>query len=189
MRVFSAALAPLAATVLLASHSTAFAVDYLTVQQAQSQLFAQAAQWSEKPVTLTAEQLSALGRLAKTEARSASWKLLHALDAGGRYLGTVVVDQVIGKYELITYAVGVDTTGHVRGIEILSYRESHGSEIRLPAWRGQFTGKTAAAPLKTGDDIALISGATLSCSHVTDGVRRIVVLLDVLRSSQQLPLA
>lgn len=187
--VVRSALAPLAAAVLLGSQTSAFAVDYLTVQQAQSQLFAQATQWSEKPVTLTAEQLSALGRLAKTEARSANWKLLHALDTSGKYLGTVVVDQVIGKYELITYAVGVDATGHVKGIEILSYRESHGSEIRLPAWRGQFTGKTAAAALKTGEDIALISGATLSCNHVTDGVRRIVVLLDVLRSSQQLPLS
>lgn len=181
------ALAPMAAAALLGAPGSAFAVDYLTAQQAQAQLFKAATQWTEKSVTLTPEQLQTLGKLAKTEARSAGWKLHHAWDPGGQYLGTVVVDQVIGKYELITYAVGVDAAARVQGIEILSYRESHGSEVRLPAWRAQFTGKTAASPLQTGNDIALISGATLSCQHVTDGVRRIVALLALLRNTQQLP--
>jgi len=69
----------------------------------------------------------------------------------------------------------------VRQIEVLSYRESHGHEIRLPAWRKQFVGKDASAPLRVGDDIANISGATLSCSHVTEGVRRIVAVIDLAR--------
>ena len=62
----------------------------------------------------------------------------------------------------------------VKQIEILSYRESHGFEIRLPAWRKQFVGKAEGSVLQVGEDIANISGATLSCTHVTDGVRRIV---------------
>ena len=100
---------------------------------------------------------------------------------GQQLLGWVVIDNVVGKFELITYAVGLQTDGTVKGIEVLSYRESHGHEIRLPAWRRQFVGKTAAAPLKLGEDIANISGATLSCQHVTDGVRRIVAVVDLAR--------
>jgi hypothetical protein len=69
----------------------------------------------------------------------------------------------------------------VKQVEVLSYRESHGHETRLPAWRRQFVGKTAAAPLQVGEDIANISGATLSCTHVTEGVRRIVAVLDLAR--------
>jgi hypothetical protein len=38
-----------------------------------------------------------------------------------------------------------------------------------------------------GDDIANISGATLSCTHVTDGVRRIVAMLQVARAGGALP--
>jgi Na+-translocating ferredoxin:NAD+ oxidoreductase RnfG subunit len=96
---------------------------------------------------------------------------------GGATLGFVVIDEVIGKFELIGYAVGIALDGTIRQIEILSYRESHGFEIRLPAWRKQFVGKNAAAALRVGDDIANISGATLSCTHVTDGVRRIVAVV------------
>ena len=180
-------LTAIAAVALTGVAGGAFAVDYLTVAQAQAQLYPNAVQWSEKAVVLKAEQLAAIARLGKVPARSAAWKLLHASDASGRYIGSVVVDQVIGKLELITYAVAVDASGQVHGIEILSYRESHGGEIRLPAWRKQFAGKDASAAIRTGEDIAIISGATLSCGHVTDGVRRIVALMAVLREGGSLP--
>jgi Na+-transporting NADH:ubiquinone oxidoreductase subunit NqrC len=106
---------------------------------------------------------------------------------GDATLGVVVADAVIGKFELISYAVGIDGDGAIRQIEILSYRESHGGEIRLPAWRRQFVGKTQAAPLRVGDDIANISGATLSCTHVTEGVRRIVAVVALARRNGSLP--
>jgi Na+-translocating ferredoxin:NAD+ oxidoreductase RnfG subunit len=114
------------------------------------------------------------------QARSAKWTLKVA-HHGTSVLGAVVVDEVVGKFELITYAVGLSADGTVKQVEILSYRESHGHEIRLPAWRKQFVGKTAASPLQVGEDIANISGATLSCKHVTDGVKRIVAIVDLAR--------
>ena len=93
---------------------------------------------------------------------------------GDAVLGRVIVDSVLGKFEQIDYAVAVDAAGKVLAIEILTYREGHGAEVRLPAWRNQFVGKTAADPLKIGSDIANVSGATLSCTHITDGVHRLV---------------
>ena len=92
--------------------------------------------------------------------------------------GWFIVDDVLGKHELITYAVGLDPQGRVRGIEILAYRESHGGEIRDPGWRLQFAGKTARDPLQLDRDIRNISGATLSCRHVTDGVKRILAMYE-----------
>jgi Na+-transporting NADH:ubiquinone oxidoreductase subunit NqrC len=61
-------------------------------------------------------------------------------------------------------------------VEILDYRESHGYEIRNPSWRKQFAGKGRTDPVRLETDIVNISGATLSCRHVTDGVRRILLL-------------
>jgi Na+-transporting NADH:ubiquinone oxidoreductase subunit NqrC len=84
---------------------------------------------------------------------------------------------VIGKHELITYAVAIDPQAVVRGIEILDYRESRGGEVRDPRWRAQFIGKGPADPLRLGEDIQNLSGATLSSRHITDGVRRLVGLL------------
>jgi len=93
---------------------------------------------------------------------------------GDTVLGRVIVDSVLGKFEQIDYAVAVDGAGKVLAIEILTYREGHGAEVRLPAWRNQFVGKTAADPIRLGADVANISGATLSCTHITDGVHRLV---------------
>jgi Na+-translocating ferredoxin:NAD+ oxidoreductase RnfG subunit len=90
-----------------------------------------------------------------------------------------VLDEVVGKFELISYAVAIDLDARVRQVEILSYRESHGGEIRNAAWRQQFTGKRAESGMALGEGIANISGATLSCTHVTDGVRRIAAVAQV----------
>jgi hypothetical protein len=92
--------------------------------------------------------------------------------------GWFIVDHVLGKRELITYALGLNARGEVRGIEILEYRETHGGEVRDAKWRAQFVGKTAADPLTLDRDIRNISGATLSCRHVTDAVKRLLQFYD-----------
>jgi Na+-transporting NADH:ubiquinone oxidoreductase subunit NqrC len=167
----------LAASTLVAAAvpASAFAVDYLSADQAAKLMFPDADAFEARTVTLDAAQLQQLDAQG-VRARSANWPVRVA-KRGGATLGFVVIDEVIGKFELIGYAVGIALDGTVRQIEILSYRESHGFEIRLPAWRKQFVGKNAAAALRVGDDIANISGATLSCTHVTDGVRRIVAVV------------
>ena len=171
-------LVPICAAAALAPAS-AFAVDYLSADQAQKLMFPEADRFEARDLALTPAQLQQL-EAAGVKPRSARWSL-RAAQRGTATLGYVVVDEVLGKFELITYAVGLGSDGSVKQVEILSYRESHGHEIRLPAWRRQFVGKTAAAPVKVGEDIANISGATLSCTHVTDGVRRVVAVLDLAR--------
>lgn len=178
--VLAAPLAALAA----AAPPTAFAVDYLSAEQAAQLMFPDADAFEARSFALEPAQLQQLDAQG-VKARSAQWKVRVARRSGVP-LGYVVVDEVIGKVELITYAVGIALDGSVKQIEILSYRESHGFEVRLPAWRRQFVGKTAASPLRVGDDIANISGATLSCTHVTDGVRRIVAVVAAARRAGSL---
>lgn len=168
-----------AVSALALAPTAAFAVNYLSAEQAQQQLFAEADRWEQRDWQLDAELLQKLAATG-VKPRSARWTLRLAW-RGKELLGAVVTDEVLGKFELISYAVGVGVDGRVRGIEVLAYRESHGGEVRLPAWRKQFAGKTAASPIKLGDDIANISGATLSCSHLSEGVRRIVQMLELAR--------
>jgi Na+-translocating ferredoxin:NAD+ oxidoreductase RnfG subunit len=168
-------------TALALAPTSAFAIDYLSAQQAAQLMFPQADRFESRTVAFDAEQLRRL-EAAGVSARSARWQVRVAQRAGAT-LGYVVVDDVIGKFELISYAVGIGADGAIRQIEVLSYRESHGHEIRLPAWRRQFVGKDASAPLRVGEDIANISGATLSCSHVTEGVKRIVAVIELARQA------
>jgi Na+-translocating ferredoxin:NAD+ oxidoreductase RnfG subunit len=86
--------------------------------------------------------------------------------------GWFLLDKVIGKHELISYAIGINVDGSVKQVEVLDYRESYGYEVRSPAWRGQFVGKKNAPSLT--EEIRNISGATLSCRHLTEGVKRLL---------------
>jgi len=171
----------LAASAMALAPASAFAVDYLSAEQAARLMFPDADHFESRDVALDAAQMQKLAA-SGVSARSARWPVRVAQRAGAT-LGYVVVDEVIGKFELISYAVGIGLDGAVKQVEVLSYRESHGHEIRLPAWRKQFVGKTVSSPLHLGDDIANISGATLSCQHVTDGVKRIVAVVDLARRS------
>jgi len=61
-------------------------------------------------------------------------------------------------------------------LEIMAYRESHGGEVRNPAWRAQFNRRNELEQLRFRTDIKNISGATLSSEHVTEGVRWLMAL-------------
>jgi FMN-binding domain len=158
--LFPFALAPLPLA------QVAYAAQYMTESQAQRAAFPDASGF--EPAVPDAGALKAL-------AAAPGWspKIWQAL-RDGKGLGWLLFDQVIGKSELITYAVALDAKGAVLSVEILDYRESHGGEIRLAGWRNQFVGKTAADPVDLNKDIRNISGATLSCRHVTEGVQRLL---------------
>jgi Na+-transporting NADH:ubiquinone oxidoreductase subunit NqrC len=67
----------------------------------------------------------------------------------------------------------------VRRVEILTYRESYGGEIRNADWRKQFVGKNARSRLSLNGDIRNISGAKLSSRHVTEGIKRILATYEI----------
>lgn len=146
---------------------------YFTLEQAQ-QAMLPGQRLVPVPLRLTAAQQDAIEQRAG-RLRDGWPQVWRAVGSGSTFL----VDQVLGKHEFITYALVIDRAGAVRGLEIMEYRESYGDEIRDPAWRGNFLGKTAASPLKLDADIPNISGATLSSKHVTEGVRRMLALYDV----------
>lgn len=140
----------------------AHAAQYMTIEQAQHAAFPAATNFVLDEATL--EQATTSGAAAKI------WRARN----GEQHLGWIVEDRVIGKSEAITYALALDANGAVLSLEILDYRESHGGEIRLAPWRKQFVGKTAHDPVTLNQDIKNISGATLSCRHITEGVQRLL---------------
>lgn len=166
-----------ALTAIVGPVEPAMAKDYLTPEQAQQALLP-GATFQRVPITLDKGQLDRIKRLSGTPQRSASPAVWRA-EQGGKLAGWFIVDEVIGKHEFITYATAISPDGQVRGIEILSYRESKGGEVRNPKWRALFKGKTLADPLRLGKDVPNISGATLSCRNLTDGVKRLLALHQV----------
>ena len=129
-------------------------------------------------LALSAEQRDQVAALAGAAAAAPEHPRLPGA-RGGALAGYVFVDEVIGKEDFITYAVALDAGGRVHGLEVLAYRESHGGEIRSAAWRQQFEGRQGLGQLQVATDIKNIAGATLSCAHVTQGVRWLVALWQV----------
>ena len=166
-------LLPLGLAAVPAFHA-AYATQYMTIEEAQQAAFAQGSEFV--PVTPARADLDA-ALAAVPESALAGWSpRIWQARKDGQTLGWLLLDQVVGKTEAITYALALDGGGRVIALDVLEYRETHGSEIRLPAWRKQFVGRSAHDPLRLDADIRNISGATLSCRHVTDGVRRLLAL-------------
>ena len=163
----------LIAPAALAASTSGYATTYLTLEQAQAALFPGAA-LTPAPVTLTVAQRAAIEKTSGVRVRSPALRAWRVASGGW-----FIVDEVLGKHEFITYAVGLGADGAVRGIEIMDYRETYGGEVRNAKWRAQFTGKTSAAPLKLDADIKNISGATLSSRHIADGVKRLLATHDL----------
>jgi Na+-translocating ferredoxin:NAD+ oxidoreductase RnfG subunit len=53
------------------------------------------------------------------------------------------------------------------------------ARFEIKKWRAQFVGKTSKSTLKLDSDIKNISGATLSCRHITDGVKRLLAFYEI----------
>lgn len=163
-------LLPGLAALALTPCSIVAAAEYLSVDAAQKAVFAQADAFEEIVMTLTPAQQQAIQAQAGPQPPHGVIRLWRAVQAGNT-LGYVFIDEVIGRQNLITYAIGVDMEGALRNLEVMAYRESHGSEIKNPSWRGQFEHRTSLDQLRFRSDIKNISGSTLSSEHVTQGVR------------------
>jgi hypothetical protein len=155
---------PIAAVAICAP---AQALVYLSVEQAQQLMFP-GQTLTAQPVALSAADIAAIERDAGARVFPGTLRAWRAED------GYFFVDAVIGKHDLITYAVALAKDGKIRQVEILEYREAYGGEVRNAHWRGQFSGRQHGDAVRVGRDIQNISGATLSCEHLTDGIRRLL---------------
>ena len=121
--------------------------------------------------TLSGDQMAAICKASGDLPLSKELKAWRSAKGGW----FVVIDEVVGKHEFITFAH--NARSHRGGQGYRDPRLSRGptaARSAIPAWRAQFVGKRAGAPLALGQNIRNISGATLSSKHVTDGVRRIL---------------
>lgn len=155
-----------------------YAVQYLTVPAAQKLCFPESDQFVAAHIRFTPAQIKAIEAASGQKQLLRGQEIWHAMK-GGQLEGFFIVDYVIGKHLVIDYAVALSPNGSVKQIEILNYRESYGGEIRNPDWRKQFVGKTPSSHFALNDGITNISGATLSCRHMTEGVRRVLATYEV----------
>lgn len=153
---------------IAAISTSVYATTYFTTEQVQQVIFP-GEKFAPAFATLTDVQAKQIATMADVNVRHREIKAWKA--SGG---GWFILDEVVGKHEFITYAIGLNADGSVKQVEVVDYRESYGYEVRNPEWRKQFVGKTASSLQSLNQDVRNISGATLSCRHISDGVKRVL---------------
>jgi len=145
-----------------------YAEVFMNTEQAKEVLW-QTTAMSPVAIVLTNDQMDAIEDASGTWVKNGNLKAWKT-ETGGWF----IIDQVVGKHEMIDLAVALTNEGKVKGIEVLRYREAYGAGVRHPKWLAQFLGKDHTERLKLGAQIHNISGGTLSSRHITEGINRLV---------------
>ena len=110
-----------AATALIAA--PAGATTYFTLEQAQQQL-CPGQTLAPVAITLSAAQAKAVHKASGVRVREPALKVWRAANGGWFYL-----DQVLGKHEMITYALALDASGAVTGLVGWTIRTSTSANV------------------------------------------------------------
>lgn len=152
---------------------------YMTQEQALRVAIPDAEKVTPRTVTPTAEERKQIERRLGRRLEEASY-VFHEGTRGGKTVGYAVVLEEIGKYYPITFVVGLKPNGEVREVAVMVYRERRGDAVRRGRFLNQFDGKTSADPLMVNRDITHLTGATVSSWSIAAGVKKAVVVFDML---------
>jgi RnfABCDGE-type electron transport complex G subunit len=97
-------------------------------------------------------------------------------DQSGQLMGIMATVQQQGYDGAITYNLAIDGNGEILGLDIISHSETPGigDVIVTDYFREQFVGKGFADPITAGEDVDIVSGATVSTAAVINSVRRVI---------------
>jgi len=153
---------------MVASAPIAGAYDLQTIEEAQQRLYPDA-KLSPFEFRLTPEQFSQL----KNEYKVPAFRpLFRGWNVEGG--GCIYIDQVYGLNDIVTYLIAIGTDSKVRGVEILTCADGY-CDLYAPQWRGALVGLAHGRwdPTKT---VPMVSGSTLSATHVAEGVKKILAV-------------
>jgi hypothetical protein len=165
MRLMPAVLLPAA---LLTAAPAAEAFNLQSLEEAQQKLYP-GKKLTPADFKLAPEQYSRLKADFHVPALRPAIKAWRVEGGGWLYL-----DQVYGRDDILTYLAAVSEDGRLLGIEVLVCAEGY-CDHYTPQWRGQLTGRTAGN-WDPSEAATLVSGATLSCTHVAEGVKKLLAI-------------
>lgn len=129
-----------------------------------------------------AAQLQALAR-ARVAERVVTF---YTAFRGGQVLGYAAIHSHVVRTKRETFALAFEADGRIRRIVVLAFLEP--PEYRPPErWLAQFQGKGERDRLAVGDDVAAITGATLSARGIAERSRWLLQALRAARQGGQVP--
>ena len=147
-------------------------------------VFPEAERFAADDVLLTEEMAERLDRLARSRIRDRMVTFYTAL-RGAEVLGYAVVQSHVVRTKRETLLVAFEPDGRIRRITVLAFLEPPEYEPSR-RWLAQLEGKGTADRLAVGDDVAPITGATLSARGVAEQSRWLLHALQLAREQGRL---
>jgi hypothetical protein len=148
----------------------------LTKKQAFEIAFPDADEIKKEKLWLTKDQILAIEELNMYKIHETRFTFYTGIKKG-KSMGSMLIDNIIGKSFPITFMTVINTDGTVRDVEIMVYREPQGWEVKYKSFRRQFYGKDSSSDRRK---VLSISGATLSVNAVKSGVYKAMAAYKVL---------
>ena len=149
---------------------------YLTKKQAFEIAFPGADKIKKERLWLTKEEIRAIEEIYMYKIYETRFTFYTGIK-NGKSMGSMLIDNIIGKSFPITFMTVLNTDGTVRDVEIMVYREPQGWEVRYKSFRSQFYGKDTSS---NSNEILSISGATLSVRAIKRGVYKAMAAYKIL---------
>jgi hypothetical protein len=146
--------------------------------------FPEADRFATDDLVLTDEVAERLDRLARARIRDRLVTFYTAL-RGDAVLGYAVIQSHVVRTKRETLLVAFEPDGRLRRISVLAFLEP--PEYEPPRrWLAQLEGKGTGDRLAVGDDLAPITGATLSARGVAEQARWLLQALQAAREAGRL---
>lgn len=149
---------------------------YLTKKQAFEIAFPGADEIKKERLWPTKEEIRAIEEIYMYKIYETRFTFYTGIK-NGKSMGSMLIDNIIGKSFPITFMTVLNTDGTVRDVEIMVYREPQGWEVRYKSFRSQFYGKGTSS---NSNEILSISGATLSVRAIKIGVYKAMAAYKIL---------
>ena len=149
---------------------------YLTKKQAFEIAFPGADEIKKERLWPTKEEIRGIEEIYMYKINETRFTFYTGIK-NGKSMGSILIDNIIGKSFPITFMTVLNTDGTVRDVEIMVYREPQGWEVRYKSFRSQFYGKDTSS---NSNEILSISGATLSVRAIKMGVYKAMAAYKIL---------
>ena len=117
-----------------------------------------------------------ISRDIQTSRRSGNHIFSEITDSSGM-LGYCVESELVSRSGPFRIRVFLDQNLIVKRAIVTSYPWERGRDVRKPAFTSQFEGKGSEDAIEIGKDIDVMTGATISCRVMSNGVRDAIKIL------------
>jgi Na+-translocating ferredoxin:NAD+ oxidoreductase RnfG subunit len=174
------------------------AITLLTEQEALDRLLPHTygVEITAQKITVSQEQLDIIkkklggnlvheirGQSAKELNQQREFTFYFAKDQN-KIIGIALILDEPGKWGPIKFIIYLNPRGEIQSAAVMKYTETRGRPVASGSFLRQFSGKTLNDPIRLGEDIQGVSGATISSRAACFTMKKAMVLYKILVLSQ-----